>query len=112
MASGLRPFLNRRFDETVSAEILHMVERPDFWHAIVDMAFRRTGRRGRAGQSLLPHQGPQDRSGRRLRTTLGGLQRLCRGEKSAAVLARLATPPRRYRAYRRDIRFPRMGEAP
>src|SRR3978361_1994391 len=65
-----------RPDETVSAESLHMVERPDLWHPVVDMALRRTGRRGRAGQSLLPHQGPQDRSDGRLRTALGSLQRV------------------------------------
>ncbi len=48
--------------ETVPAEILHLVERPDLWHAIVDLAVRRAGRPGRAGQPLLPHQGRRDRS--------------------------------------------------
>src|ERR1700730_5739758 len=57
-------------DETVSSQDVHMVERPDLRHAIVDVAVRRTGRRGRAGQPLLSHQGPQDRSGARLRAAL------------------------------------------
>src|SRR5665213_3058297 len=48
-------------DEAVFPEDVHVVERPDLWHPIVDMAVRRTGRPGRAGQSLFPHQGPQDR---------------------------------------------------
>src|SRR5215211_7952915 len=59
--------------EAVSAEIFHLVERPDVRHAIVDLAIRRTGRPGRAGQQLLSHQGAQDRSDARLRAALGGL---------------------------------------
>ncbi len=59
--------------EAVSAQIFHLVERPNVWHAIVDVAVRRAGRPGRAGQPLLSHQGPQDRSDARLRAALGGL---------------------------------------
>src|ERR1700682_1890585 len=40
--------------ETVSAQAFHMVERPDLWHAIVDLAVRRAGGRRRAGQTLFP----------------------------------------------------------
>src|ERR1700716_4763800 len=90
--------------ETVSAQAFHMVERPDLWHAIVDLAVRRTGGRRRAGQPLLPHQGPQDRSVARLRAALGGLQRLCRGDACAAVMAWLAASHRRCRADRRDLK--------
>src|SRR5438270_9750692 len=59
--------------EAVSAEIFHLVERSDIRHAIVDVAIRRAGRPGRAGQPLLSDQGPQDRSDARLRTALGHL---------------------------------------
>src|ERR1700731_4572769 len=62
-----------RPDEAILAQNVHMVERPDLRHAIVDLAVRRTGRRGRAGQPLLPHQGRQDRSHAPLPTPLGGL---------------------------------------
>ena len=58
-ADGIRaaPSSNRPSpDETVSAQILHLVEWPDLRHAIVDVAVRRTGRTRRAGQPLLPHQ--------------------------------------------------------
>src|SRR4051812_9347531 len=60
-------------DEAVSAQNIHMVERPDLWHAVVDVAFWRTCRPRRAGQPLLSHQGPQDRPDARLRAALGGL---------------------------------------
>src|SRR5260370_16853106 len=33
--------------ETISAQILHLVERPDLWHAAMDVAVRRAGPRGR-----------------------------------------------------------------
>src|SRR6476620_11389497 len=60
-------------DETIPAQILHLVERPDLWHAIVDLAVWRAGRYRRAGQPLLPHQGWPDRSDAELRAPLGGL---------------------------------------
>ena len=50
--------------------LLHLVERPGSWHAGVDLALWRGGRRGRVRQSLLPHQGRQDRSDARLRAAL------------------------------------------
>src|SRR5258708_5355396 len=56
-ASILEP---ARSHETVSAQAIHMVERADLRHAIVDMAVRRAGRRRRAGQPVLPHPRRQD----------------------------------------------------
>src|ERR1700676_613704 len=74
MASGPQALLQpARPDETVSAQAFHMVERRDFWHAIVDLALRRVGGRRRAGQPLLPHPRRQDRSLARLRAALGDL---------------------------------------
>src|ERR1700737_181406 len=99
-ASILEP---ARPHETVSAQAIHMVERADLWHTIVDMAVRRTGRRRRAGQPVLPHPRPQDRSVAWLRAALGDLQRLCRGDTRAAVVARLAASHRRCPADRRDL---------
>src|SRR6266478_2146268 len=84
-----------RIDETVSAQAFHMVEWPDVWHAIMDLAVRRAGRPGRAGQPLLPHPWRQDRSVSRFRAALGDLQRLCRGQPHSAVVARLDAPHRR-----------------
>src|SRR5258705_2137732 len=98
-------------DEAVSAENIHLVERPDLRHAIVDVAVWRTGRPGRAGQSLLSQQGPQDRSDARFRAALGGLYRLCRSEPGAAVMAWLAASHRRRRADRRDVHAARVGKA-
>jgi NADH:ubiquinone oxidoreductase subunit len=43
--------------EAVSAEIFHLVERPDIRHAIVDVAIRRAGRPGRAGRKIDPTLG-------------------------------------------------------
>src|SRR6185437_12804855 len=83
-----------RSDETLSAQDLHMVERPDLRHPIMDLAVRRTGRRGRAGQSIFPYHWRQDRSRARLRAALGDLQWLCRSEPGAAVMARLAASHR------------------
>src|SRR4030088_188196 len=90
--------------ETGSAQAIHMVERADFWHAIVDMAVRRTGRRRRAGQPVLPHARRQDRSIAWLRATLGDLQRLCRGVAGTALMAWLAASYRRSPADRRGLR--------
>src|SRR5260370_14112482 len=84
---GLKCFSNRRTDEAVSAQAIYVVERPDLWHAIVDMAVRRNGRPGRAGQPLFPHPRWQDRSLARLRAALGALQRLRPGLAGPAVMA-------------------------
>src|SRR5262249_36609137 len=59
--------------EAVFAEILHLVEWPDLWHAAVDLALRRTRRHRRPGQPLLPHSWWRHRSDARLRTALGDL---------------------------------------
>src|SRR5205085_12095652 len=75
--------------ETVLPQAIHMVERPDVWHAIVDVAVWRVGRHRRAGQSLLPHPGRQDRSDAAFLAALGDLQRLCRCVPYSAVMARL-----------------------
>src|SRR3954471_14348280 len=72
-ASRARFGLESARDETVFAEVFHLVERPDVRHAIVDLALRRTGRQGRAGQPLLPHPWRQDRSDAWVRAALGGL---------------------------------------
>src|SRR3954447_1243323 len=97
--------------ETVFPETFYLVERPDVWHAIVDVAVRRTGRRGRAGQPLLPHQRRQDRREPRLRTALGDLPRLCGGQPGAAVLARLVASHRRRAADRGSLHPSGMGKA-
>src|SRR2546429_7879162 len=81
-----------RIDETVSAQAFHMVEWPDVRHAIVDLAVRRTGGHGRAGQPLLPHPWRGDRSIARLRAALGGLQWLPGGQPGGAVLGRRGGP--------------------
>src|ERR1700730_1005971 len=59
--------------ETVLSEAIHMVERRDLWHPIVDLAVRRVGRNRRAGQSLLSHPRRQDRSDPAFRAALGDL---------------------------------------
>src|ERR1700732_4233885 len=97
--------------ETVFSQIIHMVEWQDLRHPIVDVAVRRTGRRRRRGQSLLPHQGSQDRSVARLRAALGDLQRLRGSEPGAAIMARLAASHRRRGANRRELHGARMGKA-
>src|ERR1700722_1185135 len=98
-------------NEAVFSQIIHVVEWPDLRHPIVDVAVRRTGRRRRRGQSLLPHQGSQDRSIARLRAALGDLQRLCGSNPRAAVMARLAASHRRRGADRRELHGARMGKA-
>ena len=44
-------------DEAVSAQNIHMVERPDIRHATLDVAVWRIGRPGRAGQSYYRTKG-------------------------------------------------------
>src|SRR5437868_11866052 len=97
--------------ETVSAEILHVVERDDLRDEPVDVAIRRTGRYRRAGQQILPHQGRQDRSDAGLRAPLGDLQRLCRSQHDPAGLAWLDPPHRGRTADRRELCTARMAEA-
>src|SRR5262249_60824443 len=74
-------------DENVFSARLYLVERGDLRHAGVDLALRRVRGRGRVRQSLLPHEGRQDRSNARLRAALGDLQRDRRSLDRAAVLA-------------------------
>src|SRR5262249_41252485 len=59
--------------EAIFLEALHLVEQPDLRHAAMDLQVRRTRRRGRAGQPLLPHQGWRDRPDAALRAALGHL---------------------------------------
>src|SRR5258705_13780536 len=92
-----------RIDETVSAQAFHMVEWPDLWHAIVDLAVRRAGGPGRTGQPLLPHPWRQGRSLRRLRAGLGGLQWLRRSLAHSTLMARLGAPHRRRPPDRRGL---------
>src|ERR1700680_1678255 len=60
-------------DENLPAAVFYLVERPDLRHPSVDEALWRVCRRRRIRQSLLPHQGRQDRSDARPRTALGDL---------------------------------------
>src|SRR5258708_33906931 len=100
-----------RIDETVSAQAFHMVEWPDLWHAIVDLAVRRAGGPGRTGQPLLPHQWRQDRSVARLRAALGDLQWLRRSLAHSTVMVRLDAPHRRRSPDRRGLPAPTPGKA-
>src|ERR1700730_9042125 len=100
-----------RPDETVSAQAFHMVERRDFWHAIVDLALRRVGGRRRAGQPLLPHPRRQDRSLARLPAALGDRYGLRGALARPAVMAWLAAPHRRPSADRRGLPAAPLGKA-
>src|SRR5262245_29462968 len=90
--------LGSRADENVFSALLHLVERGDLRHAGVDLALWRVRGRGRVRQSLLPHEGRQDRSNARLRAALGDLQRHRRSFDRAALLAWLAAPHGRHAA--------------
>src|SRR5258707_4118213 len=100
-----------RIDETVSAQGFHMVEWPDLWHAVVDLAVRRAGGPGRTGQPLLPHPWRRDRSLARLRAALGDLQWLRRSLAHSTVIARLDAPHRRPPADRRGLPAASLGKA-
>src|SRR5580658_4181445 len=60
-------------DEKLPAAVFYLVERPDLRHSVVDEAPWRIRRRRRIRQSLLPHQGRQDRSDARPRAAVGDL---------------------------------------
>src|SRR5262245_12514416 len=48
-------------DETFLSALLHLVERPDLRHPVLDLALRRAGRARRVRQPLLPYARRQDR---------------------------------------------------
>src|SRR6185436_3117356 len=81
-----------RDDETLSATLLHLVERRDLQHAAVGTAPRRARGRRRVRQPLLPDEGRRARSEPRFRTALGHLQWLCRSLDDPAGVARLDAP--------------------
>src|SRR5580704_15903799 len=60
-------------DEKLPAAVFYLVERPDLRHPVVDDALWRIRRRRRIRQSLLSHNGGQDRSDARPRAALGDL---------------------------------------
>src|SRR5262245_36905853 len=103
----VRPLRTGSALETLLPQILHLVARPDFWHAGLDAALRRVRRRRRFRQQVLSwaRQGQDHRD----RAALGDLQRLGRALEGAARLAWLATQHGRHTAERR--RLPAAGVA-
>src|SRR5579883_2392205 len=111
VASGQSDPSSKADHETVPAQILHLVEWPDLWHPALDLSLRRIGRRGRAGQPLLPDARRQDRSDAAFRAPLGDLQRPRRGQPDPAGLAWLDPSYRRYAADRGRLQAAGVGKA-
>ncbi len=99
-------------DEAVSPQIFHLVERSDAQHALAHTPSRRIRRPRRIRQSLLSHARRRDRSGARLRSALGDLQRRVRGFDDAAGLERLAASHCRRAAEPGRLSSPRDWERP
>ena len=98
-------------DEDLPAAPVHLVERPDLRHPILDLAVRRVRRHRRVRQSLLSHQGRPDRSDAGFRAALGDLQRHRGSLDDPADLARLDAPHRRSTADAGDGEGAPLGKA-